>query len=432
VNIADLLEKSGGIQLDIACGGNKQSNFVGIDIQPLPGVDIVHDLANTPWPLPDECVFLAMASHYVEHIPKVAYWRDESGGWHSHLPLLAFMDEVWRVMKPGGRFMIAVPHGHSSGFLQDPTHAALEDKRETSTGSKTANFTLGSSQGWIAGIAAFKESSDSSITASVTDAATVGEAVSITMGARVISKTDAVTVAEAVSVSVTGGTPPAQTISVTDGASVGEAISAALGSLVVSKTEAITVGEAVAAQIGSLAASKVDAVTVGEAVTISVLASGILSISVTDGVTTGETVAARIPTLSISAAQAVTVGESATVSITSPGAFAVSVADAITTGENVTAQISTLRIGVTDGATVGESAAAAAQTAGTISISVTDSATVGESTQLTAALFGVSISDVVTVGESVSISMVGPFTGIKEVHLNRRVFTLKLQERWPE
>jgi SAM-dependent methyltransferase len=124
VNIADLLEKSGGIQLDIACGANKQSNFVGIDIQPLPGVDIVHDLANTPWPLPDDCVFLAMASHYVEHIPKVAYWRDETGGWHSYLPLIAFMDEVWRVMKPGGRFMIAVPHGHSSGFLQDPTHAA--------------------------------------------------------------------------------------------------------------------------------------------------------------------------------------------------------------------------------------------------------------------------------------------------------------------
>lgn len=119
-----LLQEAGGIRLDIACGRNKQTGFVGIDIQPLPGVDIVHDLASLPWPLPDECAIMAMASHYVEHIPKVTYYRGEDGKFHSYLPLIAFMDEVWRILKPGAEFAIAAPHGYSLGYQQDPTHAS--------------------------------------------------------------------------------------------------------------------------------------------------------------------------------------------------------------------------------------------------------------------------------------------------------------------
>jgi SAM-dependent methyltransferase len=36
--------------------------------------------------------------------------------------MLDFMNEVWRVMKPGGTFAIAVPYAGSRGFWQDPTH----------------------------------------------------------------------------------------------------------------------------------------------------------------------------------------------------------------------------------------------------------------------------------------------------------------------
>ena len=34
------LASHSGIRLDIGCGANKQPNFVGIDLRPLPGVDI--------------------------------------------------------------------------------------------------------------------------------------------------------------------------------------------------------------------------------------------------------------------------------------------------------------------------------------------------------------------------------------------------------
>jgi hypothetical protein len=108
-----------GIQLDIACGANKQAGFVGMDIQEFPGVDIVHDLMVKPWPLPDGCVLRAMASHIVEHIPKVAI-----DGGKTRFPFVEFFDEVWRVCRVGGELMVAAPHGYSPGYLQDPTHAA--------------------------------------------------------------------------------------------------------------------------------------------------------------------------------------------------------------------------------------------------------------------------------------------------------------------
>ena len=105
-----LLAEKGGIQLDIGCGRNKQANFVGMDKRPFPNVDIVHDVLDFPWPLPDECVITAVASHLVEHICPLRF--------------VDFMDEVWRVMKYGHQFAVIVPHGRSEGFLQDPTHCA--------------------------------------------------------------------------------------------------------------------------------------------------------------------------------------------------------------------------------------------------------------------------------------------------------------------
>lgn len=99
-----------GILLDIGCGGNKQPGMVGMDIRALPGVEIVHDFEVFPWPLPDGCALTAVASHVIEHVNP-----------HKGV-FMRFMDEVWRVLKPGGEFAIVVPHGYSMGYLQDPTH----------------------------------------------------------------------------------------------------------------------------------------------------------------------------------------------------------------------------------------------------------------------------------------------------------------------
>ena len=96
------------IKLDVACGTNKQKGFIGIDIRDLPGVDIVHDLEQFPWPLHDESVMIAVASHFFEHVKP----------WLS----IKLMDELWRVLIVGGTLAVATPYPGSVGFWQDPTH----------------------------------------------------------------------------------------------------------------------------------------------------------------------------------------------------------------------------------------------------------------------------------------------------------------------
>lgn len=137
-------KKNKGVHLDIGCGANKQGpDWVGIDYREIPGVDIVHDLTMFPWPIPDESVSLAVASHVVEHLnpmpvdPRITALvdlllkkkvfsekeKDAYIGEHAPGPIfMRFMDEVWRIMKPGGEFMVSLPYAGSPGFYQDPTH----------------------------------------------------------------------------------------------------------------------------------------------------------------------------------------------------------------------------------------------------------------------------------------------------------------------
>ena len=104
------LDSYKGIRLDIGCGASKHPGFVGIDKLKLEGVDIVHDLEKTPWPLDDESVLTAVASHVLEHI-------NPANG-----VFLDVMNEIWRVLKYDGQFAFVVPYAGSPGFWQDPTH----------------------------------------------------------------------------------------------------------------------------------------------------------------------------------------------------------------------------------------------------------------------------------------------------------------------
>jgi SAM-dependent methyltransferase len=141
---ASILKKNNqGIKLDLGGGGAPQPGFVNIDVRNLPTVDIVHNLELFPWPLPDESCSLVMASHLLEHInpmypdarlaPLIKLLlkkklvsekeiKDTIGEIEPGAIFMRFMDEVWRIMKPGGQFMAAFPYAGSPGFWQDPTH----------------------------------------------------------------------------------------------------------------------------------------------------------------------------------------------------------------------------------------------------------------------------------------------------------------------
>lgn len=107
----NLLQRKGGILLDIGAGKSRRPGFVTLDKRPLDGIDLVHDLETFPYPLDDESCLTIVASHIVEHIKP---WL-----------MLDFMDELWRLLKVDGGLAISMPYGVSRGFQQDPTHCNI-------------------------------------------------------------------------------------------------------------------------------------------------------------------------------------------------------------------------------------------------------------------------------------------------------------------
>ena len=97
--------------VDIGCGGNKQGpEWYGIDYRALPGVDLVQDLEKFPWKVPSESFHTAISNHVIEHINP------------SHGIFINFMNEAWRILKPGGEIIIGAPYATSVGMFRDPTH----------------------------------------------------------------------------------------------------------------------------------------------------------------------------------------------------------------------------------------------------------------------------------------------------------------------
>lgn len=131
-------------KIDVGCGANKAGpDWIGMDYRKMPGVDIAHDITKFPWPIADETFDLALTSHVIEHInplpvdPRITGLAelllakklvtqkemDKFVGEIAPGPIfLRFMDEVWRILKPGGEFMCALPYAGSIGYFQDPTH----------------------------------------------------------------------------------------------------------------------------------------------------------------------------------------------------------------------------------------------------------------------------------------------------------------------
>jgi SAM-dependent methyltransferase len=94
------------LKLNLACGQDIREGYENVDRAELPGVDRALDLELFPWPWESGSVAEIFCSHYVEHTAD----------------LIAFMDECWRVLKPGGTLTIIAPYYASMRSWQDPTH----------------------------------------------------------------------------------------------------------------------------------------------------------------------------------------------------------------------------------------------------------------------------------------------------------------------
>jgi SAM-dependent methyltransferase len=106
-----LAHYNGNARLSIGCGFDVQEGFIGIDIRPSKNPNhIQHDLEDYPWPFPDSAFAVAAATMVIEHINP------------AKLGTVRFMNEIWRVMKPGAQLMLAVPYGMSPMSITDPGH----------------------------------------------------------------------------------------------------------------------------------------------------------------------------------------------------------------------------------------------------------------------------------------------------------------------
>ena len=92
--------------LDVGCGSNKKAGAIGIDRVRLPGVDVVHDINQFPWPFEDNCFDGIIMSQVIEHVEDI----------------LKIMEEVHRVGRPGCLVKIFTPHFSSFNSWTDPTH----------------------------------------------------------------------------------------------------------------------------------------------------------------------------------------------------------------------------------------------------------------------------------------------------------------------
>ncbi len=100
-------------KINIGCGGKIMPGWVNLDGHPLPGVDVVHNLDEYPWPFEDESCVEVMASHVYEHVRKP----------------IDFVLEAWRVLEVGGVFTVICPHWTSENAFTDPTHVRFVTDR---------------------------------------------------------------------------------------------------------------------------------------------------------------------------------------------------------------------------------------------------------------------------------------------------------------
>ena len=97
------------VRLNLGCGRDIKPGWVNLDIEALPGVDVVADLnacRTVSLPFEAEVFDDLLLNHVLEHIPDS----------------LALMQELWRIAKPDAILTARTPYGSSDDAWEDPTH----------------------------------------------------------------------------------------------------------------------------------------------------------------------------------------------------------------------------------------------------------------------------------------------------------------------
>lgn len=103
-------------RLNLGCGFDYREGWWNVDTLPYGRMDQRLDVLEAPWDLPENHFELVYASHVLEHVPPLSPRTGKDG-------LLTVLGEVWRILRPGGRFEIVGPHPALGWeYFGNPTH----------------------------------------------------------------------------------------------------------------------------------------------------------------------------------------------------------------------------------------------------------------------------------------------------------------------
>ena len=94
------------VKLNLGAGNDILSGYVNHDITQLKDIDIVHDLNIYPWPWEDDSCDEVLMKDVLEHLDN----------------FIMAMQEIHRILKPGGSLVASVPYWNSANANIDPTH----------------------------------------------------------------------------------------------------------------------------------------------------------------------------------------------------------------------------------------------------------------------------------------------------------------------
>ena len=114
------------MNINLGCGERTTPGWTNVDRVKLPGVDVVHDLDRYPYPFDTSSADGVVMSHVLEHLTDV----------------VRVMEEIHRILRPGGTLELLVPHYQHANAYADPTHKHFftEDSMRYFTGESGYDF----------------------------------------------------------------------------------------------------------------------------------------------------------------------------------------------------------------------------------------------------------------------------------------------------
>lgn len=125
------MEISQGRHLDLGCGTKprnpyRKNELHGVDLRYFPSNSVAQfkqaNLNLEKIPYEDNYFGSVSAFDYLEHVPRILL---DNTGTSTFFPFINLMNEVWRVLSPGGFFYALTPAYPSPAAFQDPTHVNI-------------------------------------------------------------------------------------------------------------------------------------------------------------------------------------------------------------------------------------------------------------------------------------------------------------------